>query len=182
MWIIPQLSGTLLLIDVRPLSPFELLIDAEKTLVYRFLGRVCASISLCYLLRNGMGRLCRHPVSLLGAFKLFSMASEPLTFFSSSLQEFSCCILTNTLILCCDCPLCVLFEPFYSMWRSISWWLRVSLRLLLVPIIYLLQFFPLWGCLYLVFVFDSVKLNKHISNSWSYWLHPTCWGYRCVPG
>lgn len=30
-----------------------------------------------------MGRPCRHPVLVLGAFKLFSRASEPLTFFTS---------------------------------------------------------------------------------------------------
>lgn len=75
---------TLLLVDVRAISPFELLLNgAVETLVYRLWGLVCASTSLCYLLRNGMGRPCRHPVLVLGAFKLFSRASEPLTFFTS---------------------------------------------------------------------------------------------------
>lgn len=81
---------TLLLVDVRAISLFELLLNgAVETLVYRFLDLVCASTSLCYFLRNGMGRPCRHPVSVLGAFKLFFMASEPSHVLHQRLQEFS---------------------------------------------------------------------------------------------
>lgn len=80
---------TLFLVDVRAISPFELLLNgAMETLVYRFLGLVRASTSLCYFLRNGMGGSCRYPVSVLGAFKLFSMASEPSHVLHQCLQEF----------------------------------------------------------------------------------------------